>query len=278
MVDAYTFGHPTSLSERESSALLHESCMSFDFTVAQDGTGNFTTITDAIDSAPCGSATPFFIHVKAGHYSENVIVGVYGDGFIRMKMTNRNSAGAGAGQAAALTSGASFVTFYLCRFEGYQDTVFSQYGVQFFRECEVFGTIDFIFGDGQAYSQNSVIYARLPVSGQEITILAPDPQGWLQWDGTTVYFAEYNNRGPAANSIGMVNWLNAINDREVISKFTVRNFIQGDKWIPTNKGCGGVVGTPSSLTEVSSSSPGYGVAFVMERFTPTMRLPGANPN
>lgn len=157
-------------------------------------------------------------------------------------MTIRNSAGAGAGQAAALTRGASFVTFYQCRFEGFQDTVFSKYGVQFFKECEVSGTIDFIFGDGQAYFQDSVIYARLAVPGQEITILAPgfdstamnsglilqnctitptselrnsvvtsylgrpwkdhsttiimssfiddfiDPQGWLQWDSTTVYF------------------------------------------------------------------------------------------
>ncbi|XP_016501891.2 putative pectinesterase 56 [Nicotiana tabacum] len=147
-----------------------------------------------LDAAPSGSATPFFIHVKAANYSDNVIVGqdktnialigdgmgitilsantsasmglgtndtatlgVYGDGFIGMNMTIRNSAGAGAGQAAALTRGASFVTFYQCRFEGFQDTVFSKYGVQFFKECEVSGTIDFIFGDGQAYFQQSVL-------------------------------------------------------------------------------------------------------------------------
>ncbi|XP_075106081.1 putative pectinesterase/pectinesterase inhibitor 40 [Nicotiana tabacum] len=297
-------------------------CMTFSSTVAEDGTGNFTTITDAVNAAPSQSATLFFIHVKAGTYNENVVVpnyktniclvgdgmgitiissnksgssvagtatlGVYGKGFIGMKMTIRNTAGAGAGQSAALTSAAfhGFASYYQCRFESFQDTIFAQVGAQFFRECEVYGTIDFISGDGQAIFQNSVVYARTPVPGQEVTIIAAgldnittnpglilqnctitpapdfnksavksylgrpwknlgrgvvmssfidgfiDPQGWLQKpDVANTYFAEYNNRGPGSNTTGRLNWSKVI-DKTEASKFTVRNFLQGDKWIP----------------------------------------------
>lgn len=42
--------------------------------VAKDGTGNFTTIGDAIAAAPNKSKTRFIIYIKAGAYFENVEV------------------------------------------------------------------------------------------------------------------------------------------------------------------------------------------------------------
>lgn len=46
----------------------------------------------------------------------------------------------------------------------------------------------------------------------------------------------------------------------------------------TNKGCGVVVSTHSSLNRGLGCEPLYGVAFVREFFTFTMGLPGVNPN
>ncbi|KAK8965813.1 Pectinesterase 2 [Platanthera guangdongensis] len=43
--------------------------------VAKDGSGNFTTVTAAVEAAPNNSATRFVIYIKAGGYFENVEVG-----------------------------------------------------------------------------------------------------------------------------------------------------------------------------------------------------------
>jgi pectin methylesterase-like acyl-CoA thioesterase len=44
----------------------------YDFIVAKDGTGNFTTLQDAIDSTPSGLTKPFRIFIKNGKYKERV--------------------------------------------------------------------------------------------------------------------------------------------------------------------------------------------------------------
>ena len=46
----------------------------FNSIVAQDGTGSFATIQDAIDAAPDSSATPYIIFIKAGHYHEHLYI------------------------------------------------------------------------------------------------------------------------------------------------------------------------------------------------------------
>lgn len=46
----------------------------FDCIVAQDGTGNFATIQDAIDNAPKNSPCPYTILIKSGHYHEHVYI------------------------------------------------------------------------------------------------------------------------------------------------------------------------------------------------------------
>lgn len=44
--------------------------------VAQDGTGNFSTINAAITAAPAGATNYFLIIVKEGRYNENVVIPV----------------------------------------------------------------------------------------------------------------------------------------------------------------------------------------------------------
>ncbi|XP_057965543.1 pectinesterase-like [Malania oleifera] len=177
--------------------------------VAQDGSGNFTTIAEALQAAPDNSPQIYYIKIRPGKYMENVIVDItktniaflgegmdttiisgnksFGagyqtsqtatvvikaPGFIAMDVTFENTAGPYYGQALALTSENDYIAFYRCRFLGYQDTLNPQSGIQFFRECEIYGTVDFIFGDATVVMQNSIIYARKPLDGQSNVITA----------------------------------------------------------------------------------------------------------
>lgn len=79
-----------------------------------------------------------------------------------MDMTIRNTAGAANHQAVALRSGSDLSVFYRCSFEGYQDTLYVYSDRQFYRECNIYGTVDFIFGNAAVVLQNCNIYARYP--------------------------------------------------------------------------------------------------------------------
>lgn len=56
----------------EDRKLLETNGVSYDVSVALDGTGNFTTIMDAIKEAPDYSLKRFVIYIKKGLYLENV--------------------------------------------------------------------------------------------------------------------------------------------------------------------------------------------------------------
>jgi pectin methylesterase-like acyl-CoA thioesterase len=47
----------------------------FDLIVAQDGSGDLTTITDVIFAAPNFSLTRYRIKIRAGTYKENIVIG-----------------------------------------------------------------------------------------------------------------------------------------------------------------------------------------------------------
>ncbi|XP_070017155.1 probable pectinesterase 56 [Nicotiana sylvestris] len=163
----------------------------------------------AVSAAPNNSVTYYYIKIKQGTYNEyvqieswktNIVfigegmdktiisgdksygagigtmytatVGVNGQGFVAQGITFRNIAGPKMLQAVALRAEADFLTFYQCRFEGYQDTLYTKYGRQFYRDCDILGTIDFICGDAAAVFQNCLIEVRQPLLGQYITISA----------------------------------------------------------------------------------------------------------
>ncbi|XP_023549932.1 probable pectinesterase/pectinesterase inhibitor 25 isoform X3 [Cucurbita pepo subsp. pepo] len=175
--------------------------------VSSTGADNFTSIGDAISFAPNNSMPQdgyFVIYVRQGYYDEYVIVPkyktnimligdginrtvitgnhnvvdgwttynsstftVYGDGFVAIDMTFRNTAGAEKHQAVAVRNSADLSTFYRCSFEGYQDTLYVHSMRQFYRECDVYGTVDFIFGNAAAVFQQCNLYARKPLPNQK---------------------------------------------------------------------------------------------------------------
>lgn len=60
--------------------------------------------------------------------------------------------------------------------------------------------------------------------------------GWLPWSGefalSTLYYGEFQNKGPGSETSKRVNWSSVVPD-EHVDLFSLQNFIQGDQWIPT---------------------------------------------
>ncbi|KAL0389656.1 UNVERIFIED_CONTAM: putative pectinesterase/pectinesterase inhibitor 7 [Sesamum calycinum] len=143
--------------------------------VSQDGSGNFTAINDAVAAAPNntdGTSGYFLIYITAGVYEEYVSIAVVGTGFVAVNITIRNTAGAIKHQAVAVRNGADLSIFYSCSFEAYQDTLYVHSLRQFYVECDIYGTVDFIFGNAAVVFQSCNLYPRLPMSNQFNAITA----------------------------------------------------------------------------------------------------------
>ncbi|XP_072982541.1 probable pectinesterase/pectinesterase inhibitor 12 [Typha latifolia] len=186
-----------------------ESMQGLTLTVAKDGSGNFSTIGEAIAFAPSNYEQRTIIFVKAGVYDENVDVpsykpnivllgegrdvtvirgkrsvgggwttfgsatlGVSGQGFLARDLTVQNTAGPAQGQAAALRVNADFTAVYRCTIDGYQDTLYVHSFRQFYRECDIYGTVDFITGNAAAVFQGCNLIARTPIPGQSNVVTA----------------------------------------------------------------------------------------------------------
>ena len=87
---------------------------------------------------------------------------VYGDDFRAENITFENNAGFTAGQAVALRVEGNRASFFNCRMVGFQDVLFlSGNGVkQYFKDCYIEGTTDFIFGAATAVFQNCEMHSK----------------------------------------------------------------------------------------------------------------------
>nr|GEX03747.1 pectinesterase/pectinesterase inhibitor U1 [Tanacetum cinerariifolium] len=97
---------------------------------------------------------------------------VVGDGFLARDITFENTAGAENHQAVALRVGSDFSAFYQCDMLAYQDTLYVHKNRQFYINCLVAGTVDFIFGNAAVVFQDCDVHARRPGSGQKNMLTA----------------------------------------------------------------------------------------------------------
>jgi pectinesterase len=88
-------------------------------------------------------------------------VEVNGDGFEADNITFENAAG-NTGQAVAVADRADRSVFKNCRFLGHQDTLFADYGRQYYVDSYVEGGVDFIFGNATAVFDHDEIHANGP--------------------------------------------------------------------------------------------------------------------
>ncbi|CAH8339047.1 unnamed protein product [Eruca vesicaria subsp. sativa] len=199
--------------------------MQADIIVSKDGNGTCKTISEAIKKAPQHSTRRTIIYVKAGRYEEkNLKVGrkkinlmfvgdgkgktvisggksifdnittfhtasfaATGAGFIARDITFQNWAGPEKHQAVALRVGADHAVIHRCSIIGYQDTLYVHSNRQFYRECDIYGTVDFIFGNAAVVLQNCSIYARKPMALQKNTITAQNRKDPNQNTGISIH-------------------------------------------------------------------------------------------
>ncbi|KAL2550756.1 putative pectinesterase/pectinesterase inhibitor 61 [Forsythia ovata] len=217
---------PKWLSRRDRMLLdMPAPAIRADITVSSDGNGTYKTIAEAIKKAPEYSNRRFIIYVKAGKYMETdlkvgrkktnimfmgdgkgrtVISGgrsvqdkittfhtasfaATGAGFIARDMTFENWAGPSKHQAVALRVGADHAVVYRCNVIGYQDTLYVHSQRQFYRECDIYGTVDFIFGNAAVVFQSCTIHARKPLPLQKITITAQNRKDPNQNTGISIH-------------------------------------------------------------------------------------------
>jgi pectinesterase len=88
-------------------------------------------------------------------------VEINGAGFEADNVTFENTAG-NTGQAVAVADRADRSIFKHCRFLGHQDTLFADYGRQYYVDSYIEGGVDFIFGNATAVFDHTELHANGP--------------------------------------------------------------------------------------------------------------------
>jgi pectinesterase len=96
---------------------------------------------------------------SAGGTFFSATVDVEAPGFIADGITFENSAGA-TGQAVAIAVRSDRAIFKHCRFLGDQDTLFADFGRQYFVDSYIAGGVDFIFGNAAAVFDHVEIHEK----------------------------------------------------------------------------------------------------------------------
>ena len=169
------------------------------FVVSRDGTGDFRTLQEAVESARAFMDYTVTIYVKNGVYKEKVIVPswvenidiigedrdktiityddhaninkmgtfrtytvkVEGSDITFKNLTIENNA-AQLGQAVALHTEGDRLKFINCRILGNQDTIYTgaKFTRLYFKDCYIDGTTDFIFGPSTALFEDCIIHSK----------------------------------------------------------------------------------------------------------------------
>jgi pectin methylesterase-like acyl-CoA thioesterase len=182
----------------------------YDVVVAQDGSGNYTSLQAAINAAPSNRTTPYRILVRKGKYIEKVTIPaskpflyVIGEGInevvfswddyagkpgvteiatitinsndcLFMNLTVENSWGRknDGPQALAVKATGDRIIFKNCKMVSGQDTVMAHGNGkrQYFRNCYIDGNTDYIYGSAIAVFDSCVLFNRDRVDGSTSSV------------------------------------------------------------------------------------------------------------
>ncbi|KAJ4837514.1 putative pectinesterase/pectinesterase inhibitor 47 [Turnera subulata] len=261
------------LSDSEGGIFVNDAVI-----VGPYDTDNFTTISDAIAIAPNNSMPEdgyFVVYVREGVYEEYVVVpknkrnimligdginqtiitgnhsvidgwttfnsstfAVSGERFVAVDVTFRNTAGPEKHQAVAVRNNADVSTFYRCSFEGYQDTLYVHSMRQFYKECDIYGTVDFIFGNAAAVFQGCNLYARKPLPNQKNAFTAQGRTDPNQNTGISIHNCTIAAAPDLAEDLNSTlsflgrPWKNF--SRTVYMQSYIGDVIQPDGWLAWN--------------------------------------------
>ena len=302
-------------------------------TVAQDGSGDYATIQEAVNAVRDLSQEQVIVRVKPGIYHEKLVIPswktkvslvgekgsntvitnsdfsgkdypggkdlfgrskystytsytvlVQGNDFSAENITIENTAGR-VGQAVALHVEADRVVIKNCRLLGNQDTLYAatENSRQYYADCYIEGTTDFIFGEATAMFErctiksltSSYITAASTTPRQRFGYVFTDcklvadtaaracflgrpwrpcartvfintemgshivPEGWNNWNNAaneqTVYYAEYNSKGPGAGTKNRAAWSKQLPAAEAKTYSAANIFAGADGWTPAAK-------------------------------------------
>lgn len=291
-------GHFPSWVKPEEMKLLQANGVAADAVVAADGSGNYTKVMDAVLAAPDYSMKRYVIYIKKGVYNEIVeikkkkwnimVVGdgmdatvisgnrsfidgwttfrsatfaVSGRGFIARDITFQNTAGPQKHQAVALRSDSDLSVFYRCGIFGYQDSLYTHTMRQFYRECKISGTVDFIFGDATAVFQNCVIQAKKGLPNQKNTITA---HGRKDPNEPTGFSIQFSNITADSDLLPFVNSTQTYlgrpwkaYSRTIFMQSYMSNVIRPEGWLEWN---GDFALDTLYYAEYMNTGPGAGLA------------------
>ncbi|KAE8728589.1 hypothetical protein F3Y22_tig00004198pilonHSYRG00023 [Hibiscus syriacus] len=114
--------------------------------VAKDGSGKYNSIVEALAEVLPKNTQRFVIYIKAGVYNEKVnmragsrtaMVAVNAKNFKAKDIGFENTSSNESEQDVALSVSDDQGVFYNCHFNGYQDTLYANKEMQFFRDCVI---------------------------------------------------------------------------------------------------------------------------------------------
>ncbi|KAF5458567.1 hypothetical protein F2P56_022589 [Juglans regia] len=266
---------PSWVKSEERKLLEASNGIKVDAIVAADGSGNYTNVMDAVLEAPDYSLSRYVIYIKRGVYKENVEIkkkkwnlmmigdgmnatvisgnrnyvdhwstyrtatfAVSGRGFIARDITFENTAGPEKHQAVALRSDSDLSVFFRCGMRGYQDTLYTHTMRQFYRECRISGTVDFMFGDGTVVFQNCQILAKKGLPNQKNTITAQGRKDPSQPTGFSIQFCNISADSDLVASVNSTAtylgrpWKQY--SRTIIMQSYMSNAVRPEGWLEWN--------------------------------------------
>ncbi len=212
----------------------------YDLIVAQDGTGDFRTVQEAINAVPDFHKRKTSIFIRNGFYREKLIIpetkdsltligedrnktilsynnfaskpSGFGDqlgtsgsasvyicspNFTAENLTLENAAGP-IGQAVAAIVRSDKARFLNCNFWGFQDTLYPHKAGsrQYYKNCYIEGTVDFIFGFSTAYFDSCELYCK--ESGFITAAATPKENNY----GFVFYRCQIHGENPASFYLG----------------------------------------------------------------------------